>query len=172
MELADLSPDEFVGALLPTMFSEDTPKETVDALAASMQALTRPGSGRWRVRPPRTCATCSPSLVTSATSRRPTRSTTQSGASSATVAADRNGVRACAYARRSRYRYRTLATARARAPHPGSSREDGALRNRWQPVANGTAPTTAQTSKNRCDQLPRTQNGKEALRFESGNRAL
>src|SRR6266545_4060283 len=60
MELADLSPDEFVGALLPTMFSEDTPKETVDALAASMQALTRPGSGRWRVRPPRTCATCSP----------------------------------------------------------------------------------------------------------------
>jgi pimeloyl-ACP methyl ester carboxylesterase len=37
--LADLSPDEFVGALLPTMFSEDTPTESVDAFRASMLAF-------------------------------------------------------------------------------------------------------------------------------------
>jgi pimeloyl-ACP methyl ester carboxylesterase len=34
--LADLSPDEFVGALLPTMFSQATPPEAVDAFGASM----------------------------------------------------------------------------------------------------------------------------------------
>jgi pimeloyl-ACP methyl ester carboxylesterase len=37
--LADLSPAEFVGALLPTMFSENTPPETVDAFGASMRAF-------------------------------------------------------------------------------------------------------------------------------------
>jgi len=37
--LADLSPDEFVGALLPTMFSETTPPEAVDAFGASMLAF-------------------------------------------------------------------------------------------------------------------------------------
>lgn len=37
--LADLSPDDFVGALLPTMFSEGTPKESVDAFRASMLAF-------------------------------------------------------------------------------------------------------------------------------------
>ena len=36
MGLADLPPDEFVGALLPTMFSEATPPESVDAFGASM----------------------------------------------------------------------------------------------------------------------------------------
>jgi pimeloyl-ACP methyl ester carboxylesterase len=35
--LADLSPDEFVAALLPTMFSEGTPRETLDDFAASMR---------------------------------------------------------------------------------------------------------------------------------------
>jgi pimeloyl-ACP methyl ester carboxylesterase len=34
--LADLSPDEFVGALLPTMFSEATPAESVDQFGAAM----------------------------------------------------------------------------------------------------------------------------------------
>jgi pimeloyl-ACP methyl ester carboxylesterase len=34
--LADLSPQEFVGALLPTMFSPTTPPAVVDAFGASM----------------------------------------------------------------------------------------------------------------------------------------
>jgi pimeloyl-ACP methyl ester carboxylesterase len=34
--LADLSPEEFVGTLLPTMFSQTTPQEAVDAFGASM----------------------------------------------------------------------------------------------------------------------------------------
>jgi pimeloyl-ACP methyl ester carboxylesterase len=34
--LADLSPEEFVATLLPTMFSEATPQEAVDAFQASM----------------------------------------------------------------------------------------------------------------------------------------
>ena len=37
--LADLAPDEFIGALLPTMFSEATAPETVDEFGASMLAL-------------------------------------------------------------------------------------------------------------------------------------
>jgi pimeloyl-ACP methyl ester carboxylesterase len=37
--LADLSPDEFVGALLPTMFSDATPPEVVDAFGATMLAF-------------------------------------------------------------------------------------------------------------------------------------
>jgi pimeloyl-ACP methyl ester carboxylesterase len=37
--LADLAPDEFMGALLPTMFSEETPAESVDAFGASMRAF-------------------------------------------------------------------------------------------------------------------------------------
>jgi pimeloyl-ACP methyl ester carboxylesterase len=37
--LADLPPDEFVGALLPTMFSERMTPEAVDALGASMLAF-------------------------------------------------------------------------------------------------------------------------------------
>jgi pimeloyl-ACP methyl ester carboxylesterase len=37
--LADLSPEEFVGALLPTMFSDGTPPESVDAFGASMLAF-------------------------------------------------------------------------------------------------------------------------------------
>jgi pimeloyl-ACP methyl ester carboxylesterase len=37
--LADLSPEEFVHALLPTMFSEGTPQESVDAFEASMRAF-------------------------------------------------------------------------------------------------------------------------------------
>jgi pimeloyl-ACP methyl ester carboxylesterase len=36
MVLADLSPAEFVGTLLPTMFSDATPPESVDAFGASM----------------------------------------------------------------------------------------------------------------------------------------
>lgn len=39
LALADLSPEEFVGALLPTMFSEATPPETVDAFGQSMLAF-------------------------------------------------------------------------------------------------------------------------------------
>jgi pimeloyl-ACP methyl ester carboxylesterase len=34
--LAELSPEEFVGTLLPTMFSQTTPQEAVDAFRASM----------------------------------------------------------------------------------------------------------------------------------------
>jgi len=34
--LADLSPEEFVGTLLPTMFSDTTPPEAVEAFGASM----------------------------------------------------------------------------------------------------------------------------------------
>ena len=37
--LADLSPEEFVGALLPTMFSEGTPVESVEAFGAAMRAF-------------------------------------------------------------------------------------------------------------------------------------
>ena len=36
MVLADLSPEEFVGTLLPTMFSEATPQASVDEFGASM----------------------------------------------------------------------------------------------------------------------------------------
>lgn len=43
LELAKLSPDEFVGALLPTMFSEATPPESVDEFGASMLAFHPPG---------------------------------------------------------------------------------------------------------------------------------
>ncbi len=37
--LADLSPDELVGALLPTMFSAGTSQDVIDAFAASMRAF-------------------------------------------------------------------------------------------------------------------------------------
>jgi pimeloyl-ACP methyl ester carboxylesterase len=37
--LADLTPDEFVATLLPTMFSEGTPAESVEAFEASMRAF-------------------------------------------------------------------------------------------------------------------------------------
>lgn len=37
--LADLAPDEFVGALLPTMFSDGTPRQTIDAFGASMRSF-------------------------------------------------------------------------------------------------------------------------------------
>lgn len=43
MVFADLSPHELVGALLPTMFSEDTAPESVDAFRASMLAFHPPG---------------------------------------------------------------------------------------------------------------------------------
>ena len=39
LALADLSPEEFVRALLPTMFSEATPAESVDEFGASMLAF-------------------------------------------------------------------------------------------------------------------------------------
>jgi pimeloyl-ACP methyl ester carboxylesterase len=39
LALSDLSPDEFVEALLPTMFSENTPRESVDEFDASMRAF-------------------------------------------------------------------------------------------------------------------------------------
>jgi pimeloyl-ACP methyl ester carboxylesterase len=39
MALADLSPEDFVNALLPTMFSEGTPQESVDAFGAAMRAF-------------------------------------------------------------------------------------------------------------------------------------
>jgi len=56
--LAKLSPDEFVGRLLPTMFSQATPPEAVMRSARVCWGSTRPASGPWRGRPPRTCATC------------------------------------------------------------------------------------------------------------------
>ena len=37
--MADLSPEEFVGALLPTMFSEATPPERVDEFGETMLAF-------------------------------------------------------------------------------------------------------------------------------------
>jgi pimeloyl-ACP methyl ester carboxylesterase len=37
--LAELSPEEFAGALLPTMFSESSPQDSVDAFGASMLAF-------------------------------------------------------------------------------------------------------------------------------------
>jgi pimeloyl-ACP methyl ester carboxylesterase len=39
MALSELSPDEFVGTLLPTMFSASTPPEAVEAFGASMRAF-------------------------------------------------------------------------------------------------------------------------------------
>jgi len=39
LALADGTPEAFVGALLPTMFSKPMPRETVDAFRASMQAF-------------------------------------------------------------------------------------------------------------------------------------
>jgi pimeloyl-ACP methyl ester carboxylesterase len=39
LELADLQPEAFVGTLLPTMFSEATPAESVDEFGASMLAF-------------------------------------------------------------------------------------------------------------------------------------
>jgi pimeloyl-ACP methyl ester carboxylesterase len=39
LALADGTPEAFVGALLPTMFSKEMPRETVDAFRASMQAF-------------------------------------------------------------------------------------------------------------------------------------
>jgi pimeloyl-ACP methyl ester carboxylesterase len=39
MGLAELSPEEFVGALLPTMFCEGTSAESVDEFAATMLAF-------------------------------------------------------------------------------------------------------------------------------------
>jgi pimeloyl-ACP methyl ester carboxylesterase len=43
MVLAELSPEEFVATLLPTMFSAATPSGTVDAFRASMLAFHPPG---------------------------------------------------------------------------------------------------------------------------------
>jgi pimeloyl-ACP methyl ester carboxylesterase len=43
--LADLSPEDFVNALLPTMFSEGTPQESVDAFGATMRAFHPAGFG-------------------------------------------------------------------------------------------------------------------------------
>jgi pimeloyl-ACP methyl ester carboxylesterase len=39
LALADLSPDEFAGVLLPTMFAEGAPQESADAFEASMRAF-------------------------------------------------------------------------------------------------------------------------------------
>ncbi len=39
LALADLSPDEFIGALLPTMFSDGTPPEATAEFGASMRAF-------------------------------------------------------------------------------------------------------------------------------------
>jgi pimeloyl-ACP methyl ester carboxylesterase len=39
MALSELSPDEFVATLLPTMFSDGTPPETVDAFGESMRSF-------------------------------------------------------------------------------------------------------------------------------------
>ena len=44
--LSDLSPDEFVGALLPTMFSEATPPEAVAEFGATMLAAFHPAGFR------------------------------------------------------------------------------------------------------------------------------
>jgi pimeloyl-ACP methyl ester carboxylesterase len=39
LRLSELSPDEFVNALLPTMFAEGTTRDVIDAFAASMRAF-------------------------------------------------------------------------------------------------------------------------------------
>ena len=39
LALADLSPDEFIGALLPTMFSDGTPPEAIAEFGSSMRAF-------------------------------------------------------------------------------------------------------------------------------------
>jgi len=39
ISLTDLSPDEFVAALLPTMFAEGVPQVTIEAFAESMRAF-------------------------------------------------------------------------------------------------------------------------------------
>lgn len=39
LRLSELSPDDFVGTLLPTMFSTGTPAQVIDAFAASMRAF-------------------------------------------------------------------------------------------------------------------------------------
>jgi pimeloyl-ACP methyl ester carboxylesterase len=39
MALSELSPDEFVGTLLPTMFTASTPPEVVEAFGASMRGF-------------------------------------------------------------------------------------------------------------------------------------
>jgi pimeloyl-ACP methyl ester carboxylesterase len=39
MQLSELSPDDFVATLLPTMFAEGTPQESIDAFEAPMRAF-------------------------------------------------------------------------------------------------------------------------------------
>ena len=63
LELADLSPAEFVRTLLPTMFSEKAPQEAVEAFGVSMQALDPHSSGQWRLRAPWIFRMCSHALT-------------------------------------------------------------------------------------------------------------
>ena len=58
MVLADLSPEDFVGTLLPTMFSAATPQASVDEFGPAWRGSTRPASEPWPRRRPKTCATC------------------------------------------------------------------------------------------------------------------
>ena len=47
--LAELSPDQFVDTLLPTMFAEGTPSESVEEFGKSTRGPSiRPASARWR----------------------------------------------------------------------------------------------------------------------------
>jgi hypothetical protein len=66
LALADLPPAEFVGTLLPTMFSEATPPESVDAFGAGMlglhpvgfRAMARASAENLRPGRPARCRSC------------------------------------------------------------------------------------------------------------------
>ena len=47
LRLADLSPEEFVDTLLPTMFSEVTPQESIDIMLTLDAIRKSTASGRW-----------------------------------------------------------------------------------------------------------------------------
>jgi len=66
LALADLSPDEFIGALLPTMFSDGTPpRQSLSSVRVCGRSI-RSGSEQWPARPPKTSAKFCPT----STSRR------------------------------------------------------------------------------------------------------
>ena len=61
--LADLPPAEFVRVLLPTMFSEGTPAESVEAFRASMLAFDPVGFRSMARASARTCADILPQIT-------------------------------------------------------------------------------------------------------------
>ena len=62
LELSELSPDEFVDTLLPTMFAARVRRRPSMRCARRCSRFTPPASGPWRMRRPRTCGRrCRPS---------------------------------------------------------------------------------------------------------------